>query len=58
MKNNNWQELDFSEFEEQEQYDKKKNQKLNKRKWREIEALKEQHRERKEMASFDLYYSM
>ena len=58
MKDSQWQELDFSEFEDEEQFEKKKNKIQKKRKWREIEAYKEQQRERKFMDVNDHYYSM
>ena len=58
MKDSQWQELDFSEFEDEEQFEKKKNKIQKKRKWREIEAYKEQQRERKFMDMNDHYYSM
>lgn len=57
MQDNQWQELDFSEFEEHEQFEKKKSKKQNKRKWREIEAYKEQQRVNKETDYSDKYYS-
>ena len=58
MKDSQWHELDFSEFEDEEQFEKKKNKIQKKRKWREIEAYKEQQRERKFMDMNDHYYSM
>lgn len=58
MKDSQWQELDFSEFEGEENLEKKKNKTHKKRKWREIEAFKEQQRERKFMDINDHYYSM
>jgi hypothetical protein len=58
MKDSQWQELDFSDFEDEEQFEKKKNKVHKKRKWREIEAYKEQQRERKFMDMNDHYYSM
>ena len=56
MQNNNVQEFDFDEFEEPHESNKSK--KLNKRKWREIEAFKERQRERKYLDINDHYYSM
>lgn len=58
MKDNQWQELDFSEFEDDEQFEKKKNKVQKKRKWREIEAFKERQRERKFMDVNEHFYSM
>lgn len=58
MKDNQWQELDFSEFEDDEQFEKKKNKVQKKRKWREIEAFKERQRERKFMDINEHFYSM
>lgn len=58
MKDSQWQELDFSDFEEEDQFERKRSKKQYKRKWREIEAYKEQERERKFMDFNDHYYSM
>jgi len=57
MKNEQWQELDFSDFDEQDEFEKKKNKKLNKRKWREIEAFKERQLEKRETDYSENYYS-
>ena len=58
MKNEQWQDFDFSEFEDEEQLERKKSKKTKKSRWREIEAYKEQQRERKFMDVNDHYYSM
>jgi hypothetical protein len=57
MQDNQWQELDFSEFEDLEQIEKRKNKRQSKRKWREIEAYKEQQRVEKETDFSEKYYS-
>lgn len=58
MQNDNWQDfdLDFNELDEEHQ--KKKNKRVYKRKWREIESFKDKQRERKVMDMNDHYYSM
>jgi hypothetical protein len=58
MKNNKRQAFEFNEFEELALFEKKKHKKQNKRKWREIETLKMQHREQKEIAYYDNNYLM
>ena len=58
MKQEQWQELDLSDFEELESFEQKKQKKQSKRKWREIEAIKERNRERKELAYYDNSYAM
>lgn len=55
MKNKYWQIEDFDDFEEQSELQKKKVNKQNKRKWREIEAYKDRRREQLELASYDCY---
>ena len=55
MQDNEWQEFDFSEFEDQQEFVKKNAKKQNKRKWREIEAYKEQLRVKKEIGFCELY---
>lgn len=57
MQYNNWKELDFNDIEDQVEYEKKKSKKQSKRKWREIEAFKDQQRERREMELNESYYS-
>lgn len=57
MQDNEWQDLDFSEFEDQEEFEKKKNKKQNKQRWREIEAFKDRQRVRKEIDFIDNYNS-
>jgi hypothetical protein len=53
---NNLQEFEFDIFDTPEENTKSK--RMNKRKWREIEAFKERQRERKVMDINDHYYSM
>tara|TARA_R110000744_G_scaffold308704_1_gene416745 strand:- start:8153 stop:8329 length:177 start_codon:yes stop_codon:yes gene_type:complete len=55
MQAKNWQEENLNDIEEYFDYQKKKNSKKAKRKWREIEAFKEQKRMQREMASYDSY---
>jgi ribosomal protein S4 len=57
MQNEQWQELDLTEFEDDVEFEKKKGKKQNKRKWREIEDYKEQQREKRELDFSDNYYS-
>jgi hypothetical protein len=56
MKEDDWLELDFDEFEEH--YQKKKMAKQKKRSWREIEAYKEKQRERKAVDEYEHYFSV
>lgn len=56
MQGKEWQEDDFSEFDETSESHKKKHAKQPKRKWREIEVIKERRREKRELASFDYSY--
>ena len=53
MQTKEWQEADYSDLDDALDFQKKKNTKQSKRKWREIEAFKEQKRMQREMASFD-----
>ena len=55
MQESEWQELDFNDLEDDEQFEKKKSKKINRRKWREIEAFKEQKRMQQELASYEDY---
>ncbi|WP_440874068.1 DUF3545 family protein [Thalassotalea sp. PLHSN55] len=56
MQDTNWEkELEFDELDEQSFNAKKRNAKQRKRKWREIEAFKEQQRIHKEMELYDSY---
>jgi hypothetical protein len=59
MQDEQWQELDFSDFEEDTEFEKKKSKRQSKRKWREIEAYKDERRVKREL-ELDLndnYYS-
>ncbi|MGJ8693153.1 MAG: DUF3545 family protein [Thalassotalea sp.] len=52
--------MKFDDFEDelndnQSEYEAKKNTKQSKRKWREIDNIKEQQRLRKELLAFDEY---
>lgn len=58
MKDNDWQENEiFDDIEEQESADRSSRLKgkVRKRKWREIEAIKEQRRLRRSLADFEQY---
>jgi hypothetical protein len=57
MNNEYWQEVDVLDDEDDEliRADKKGQSKQKKRKWREIEAIKEQRRLRRDIANFDQY---
>ncbi|MGB2738977.1 MAG: DUF3545 family protein [Cognaticolwellia sp.] len=55
MQSKEWQEDDFNNIDDYFDYHKKKNTKQSKRKWREIEAFKEQKRMQREIASYDSY---
>lgn len=57
MQDEQWQELDFSDFDDDVEFEKKKSKKQNKRKWREIEDYKEQQREKRELDFSENYYS-
>lgn len=50
-----WEEFDLAEDTDDLTVANKKNTKSRKRKWREIELLKEQKRFQKEMLSYDEY---
>ncbi|WDE14604.1 DUF3545 family protein [Thalassomonas haliotis] len=52
MKFNNWEEIDDIYGDEASLTEQKKNTKTRKRKWREIEAIKEKQRLRRELAEF------
>ncbi len=54
MNDSFWHDTDMSDFDELPIIEKKRHKKQSKRKWREIEALKEQRREQKEVASYSL----
>jgi len=56
MQDNDWLDLDFDEIEEPQE--KKKTKNLSKRRWREIEAYKDQQQQRKVMDINEHYYSM
>lgn len=58
MQNDNWQEFDLDFDELEESHEKKKNKKIHKRKWREIESFKDRQRERRVMDINDHYYSI
>ncbi|WDD97844.1 MULTISPECIES: DUF3545 family protein [Thalassomonas] len=51
MKFNNWEEFDDI-YGDESLTEQKKNNKTRKRKWREIEAIKEKQRLRRELAEF------
>ena len=56
MNNDDWYETDvFDDDDELTRPDKKSKTKERKRKWREIEAIKEQRRMRRVMADFEQY---
>ncbi|MFQ3312602.1 MAG: hypothetical protein ACI9VO_000534 [Colwellia sp.] len=57
MNNEYWQEVDVLDDEDDEliRADKKGQSKQKKRKWREIEAIKEQRRLRRDIANFEQY---
>jgi len=57
MNNKNWQETDvlYDEDVELIRPDSKWQSKQKKRKWREIEAIKEQRRLRRDIANFEQY---
>jgi hypothetical protein len=57
MNNEYWQEVDVLDDEDDEliRADKKAQSKQKKRKWREIEAIKEQRRLRRDIANFEQY---
>jgi len=57
MQDEQWQELDGSDFDDDVEFEKKKSKKQNKRKWREIEDYKEQQREKRELDFSENYYS-
>lgn len=57
MNNEYWQEADVLDDEDDEltRPEKKAQSKLKKRKWREIEAIKDQRRLRRDIANFEQY---
>ncbi len=55
MKDKYWQIEEFDEFDDQLETQKKKANKQNTRKWREIEAYKDRRREQRELAYFDSF---
>ncbi|AZQ84160.1 DUF3545 family protein [Colwellia sp. Arc7-635] len=55
MQPKEWQEENYNDIDDYFDSQKKKNSKQSKRKWREIEAFKEQKRMQREIAAFDDY---
>ncbi|MBA6391486.1 DUF3545 family protein [Colwellia sp. BRX10-3] len=55
MQTKEWQEKDLNDIDDYFDYQQIKNKQQAKRKWREIEALKEQKRMQREIASYDSY---
>ena len=55
MQSKEWLEDSYNDTDEHTEYQLKKNSKQAKRKWREIEALKEQKRIQREIAFYDSY---
>jgi len=55
MQNKSWEEFDFGQVSEFEAVEQKKNTRQRKRKWREIEEIKEKQRLKKELSSYDSY---
>ncbi|WP_236701234.1 DUF3545 family protein [Thalassomonas viridans] len=52
MKFNDWEEFDDIYGDDESLTEQRKNNKTRKRKWREIEAIKEKQRLRRELAEF------
>lgn len=55
MKNKSWEEFDFGADGEFEAVEPKKHTRSKKRKWREIEDVKEKQRLKRELSSYDNY---
>lgn len=55
MKNKSWEEFDFGQLSEFEAVEQKKNSRQKKRKWREIEDVKEKQRLKRELLSYESY---
>ena len=55
MESKYWQMENFEEFDEQLDVQKKKTNKQNKRKWREIEAYKDRRKEQRELVSYNCF---
>jgi len=53
MKRSDWDDFDYQEQEDRTSYGNKKNAKPRKRRWREIETIKEKQRLRRELS--DIY---
>lgn len=55
MKNKPWEEFDFGPDGEFEAVEQKKSSRQRKRKWREIEDIKEKQRLKRELSSYESY---